>query len=619
MKYGYHVVFLFILVFFSIVTGVATAQTVSDADSVDVHYPVSYDLRDYGYITSVKDQGEYSTCWAFAAVSAMESNLLKSGTIKNPKSIDLSELQLAYYMHNRDGVTHGSGSPISSLSGLKGDYVLLDYGQVDKRYGILDSGQRNFAVLSQVTSGIGLVTENVLPYSKASSINNGLRISTDYATDYNRYLVTEAALVSGSDRDAVKDCIITYGAGVMSYYDEEDNYRTSHDGTATYQKESKDTNHCVVIVGWDDTFSRNNFYDVPEGDGAWLVKNSWGTYWGDSGYFWISYYDAVLIDEIIIFYGVTPFSFQDTSLYQYDGSGDTYYYLSTEAGEYFEEMDGMVVGIMKNCFTATETQVIDAVSFTTYNPDLSYEVKITTDSGIVEQVMGNTKHSGYVTVQLDYPVVVSRNEGFEVSVLLKADSDTVNIFGDVGLSLPVDECSSYTMKNEDGAEYQETWYSYSEPGQSYIYDFWYHEWVDISENGKSNMRVKAFGHDWTETYSASEISGNLGVGDAVSLVLEKDGEVYQGEHRWVLADELFSSNDSSVENIDGVWYFTASETLHTKNGKVVILALVPLDGGKEVIVAAVTASVPSSKVTSPTPLLGILVALIIVAVIIRRK
>lgn len=274
---------------------------------------------------------------------------------------------------------------------------------------------------------------------------------------------------------------------------------------------------------------------------------------------------------------------------------------------------------MKNCFTATETQVIDAVSFTTYNPNLSYEVKITTDSGIVEQVMGNTKYSGYVTVQLDYPVVVSRNEGFEVSVLLKADSDTVNIFGAAGLSLPVDVYSNRTLKYKDGTEYQKIWHSYSEPGQSYIYNFKYQEWVDISEDGMSNMRVKAFGHDWTEIYSASEISGNLNVGDAVSLVLEKDGEVYQGEQRWVLADELFSSTDSSVENVDGVWYFTASETLHTKNGNAVILALVPLDSGKEVIVASVTVSVPSSKVTSPAPLLGVFASLIIVAVIIRRK
>lgn len=62
MKRGFHVIFLFILVFVSIVTGVAAAQTTSGADPVDVNYPVSYDLRDYGHITSVKDQYEYGTC-----------------------------------------------------------------------------------------------------------------------------------------------------------------------------------------------------------------------------------------------------------------------------------------------------------------------------------------------------------------------------------------------------------------------------------------------------------------------------------------------------------------------------------------------------------------------------
>jgi C1A family cysteine protease len=52
-----------------------------------------------------------------------------------------------------------------------------------------------------------------------------------------------------------------------------------------------DINHGVSIVGWDDSFSRENFpvSNQPDGDGAWIVRNSWGPGWGDGGYFYMSY------------------------------------------------------------------------------------------------------------------------------------------------------------------------------------------------------------------------------------------------------------------------------------------------------------------------------------------
>ena len=50
----------------------------------------------------------------------------------------------------------------------------------------------------------------------------------------------------------------------------------------------------MVIVGWDDSYPRRNFgarYGRPPGNGAFLVRNSWGASFGDGGYFWVSYYD----------------------------------------------------------------------------------------------------------------------------------------------------------------------------------------------------------------------------------------------------------------------------------------------------------------------------------------
>ena len=52
--------------------------------------------------------------------------------------------------------------------------------------------------------------------------------------------------------------------------------------------------HGVLIIGWDDNYSKDNFYyEKPENDGAWLVLNSWGTSWGNNGTAWISYDDSL--------------------------------------------------------------------------------------------------------------------------------------------------------------------------------------------------------------------------------------------------------------------------------------------------------------------------------------
>ena len=80
---------------------------------------------------------------------------------------------------------------------------------------------------------------------------------------------------------------------------------TSAAADAAYFDESTDAYYCwgdepfdhaVTVVGWDDRFSRDRFLEghEPPGDGAFLVRNSWGTSFGDGGYFWVSYYDTCI-------------------------------------------------------------------------------------------------------------------------------------------------------------------------------------------------------------------------------------------------------------------------------------------------------------------------------------
>lgn len=79
---------------------------------------------------------------------------------------------------------------------------------------------------------------------------------------------------------------------------------------------SKRFDHAVTIVGYDDTVSKNKFSMKPKHDGAWIVKNSWGTHANDAGYFYLSYDQPV--NAVVAYQYMAKDTYENN--YFYDGS-----------------------------------------------------------------------------------------------------------------------------------------------------------------------------------------------------------------------------------------------------------------------------------------------------------
>ncbi|MCF0227178.1 MAG: hypothetical protein HUK28_07745, partial [Methanobrevibacter sp.] len=207
-----------------------------------------------------------------------------------------------------------------------------------------------------------------------------------------------------TDNYAIKEAVIKYGAVCADYY--HDDYCYNYNTYGYYCNYQPGINHAITIVGWDDNYSKDNFRVAPPGDGAYIVKNSWGPYFGDGGYFYISYYDASLFqsgDRNPTFTFVFNESQRFNRNYQYDISGvSNFIYTNRNDVTYY------------NQFTSTTDDFLAA--FSTYFLDnVNYEASIyvnnqlkTTKSGI--------SNVGYQTINLDEVVPISKGDVFKVSL-----------------------------------------------------------------------------------------------------------------------------------------------------------------------------------------------------------
>ena len=215
---------------------------------------------------------------------------------------------------------------------------------------------------------------------------------------------------SATDNADLKWAVMTYGAVYTSMCWSAAAFRDS--SAAYYYAGSSSPNHAVTLVGWDDSYQASGFVSRPPGPGAFLVRNSWGTSFGQDGYFWVSYYDTEFAVDNAVFAGAEPAAASER-IYQHDPLGWVASYRPSGAAD-------PSTAWFAAAYTAAEAGTLTAAGFYATAPNAVYEVRVAESvDGIRDAAVsatGTLAVPGYHTVALDAPVATSAGQRLVIAV-----------------------------------------------------------------------------------------------------------------------------------------------------------------------------------------------------------
>ena len=437
-------------------------------------YPETYDLRDKGYVTPVKFQNPFGTCWGFAAIAAAESSILSAGIAQedglDASTLDLSEKHLAYFVSrpvsDPNNPQYGEGTHAAD------DVTLAD---------LFNGGGQTFFATSFFASGMGPNLESrdpILEYKGKNgwtekitvngkvinycyddeddwSIPEEWRFKQSYVLKESYMLPSPAHLEEIEDEEswettyeytynpegteAIKE-MLTEGRAVQIGFCADTSIPSQEIGDGIYISKnwahytyntSEMPNHAVTIVGWDDNYSKSNFIEghEPPENGAWLVKNSWGSEeeafpnkgpgWGleneeglHTGYFWLSYYDPTLSTPEAL-------EFEKSNV-------DKNYNIDEHDFMPVSDISGAVLEgktMMANVFKAEECETLEQVSCETTTPGtkvkseiylLPKDFKSPVDGKLMDTIEGTYELGGFHKMALNTPFIIQKGQYYAI-------------------------------------------------------------------------------------------------------------------------------------------------------------------------------------------------------------
>ena len=425
-------------------------------NTIDVtNLPARFDSRDWGWVTPVRNQGDMGACWSFGITGAIESSILKATGI----SYDLSEnnmqnSMLQYSKYGRKGAIEGA----SFIQGL--EYAVSWFGVFPSDYDVYDE----LGKLSPlIASGENIDIFDVISVNPRSNF---------------------------TDNDALKRAILKCGAISFGYghFDEREGIENTfnYETNAYYQNVSSDMNHLVTCVGWDDNYPASNFLITPPGDGAFIVKNSWGDDWGENGYFYISYYDISAMFHAYA-YGFLMVNDENYSNVYQNMIGGTYF------------VNNFTTAAMIN-FESLGNELISGVGSFFFEDGENYTIEVYVNGVLMHGETGSVDFAGYNTIKLIKEVPVKENDKFTIKLL------------------------------KNGIPYAGDSRSHIEPNTTFLE--YMGEWADVSEANVSiflkvyTKDLPIFTQDLVKIYkNDSKFEANIGVANQ-TVTFEINGGVY---------------------------------------------------------------------------------------------
>ncbi|MBQ3544147.1 MAG: cell surface protein [Lachnospiraceae bacterium] len=332
-------------------------------------FPYKYSYEDIQRVPMVGNQGNLGTCWAFAALTALSSTVMPKENL----------------VFSVDHMTLNNSFAVGQSVG--GDYSMA---------------------MAYLLAWQGPVLEKDDPYGDGISNNNIKPVKH----------VQEAQIIEAKDYETIKKMIFKYG-GVQSSF-----YAYSLDknmgGTRYYNSETNSycyignnkPNHDIVIIGWDDSYPKENFNTNVENDGAFICRNSWGADFGNNGNFYISYYDTNIGVHNVVYTKVEEPDNYD-NIYQTDLCGYIGQLGYNKESSYFA-----------NVYTAKEDEELMAVGFYATGIDTEYSIYVCEDFKDVSSLAkrsnpvmtGKVKNSGYYTIRLDNKIKILKDRKYAIIV-----------------------------------------------------------------------------------------------------------------------------------------------------------------------------------------------------------
>lgn len=439
----------------------------------------------------IKDQQQTGSCWAFAALSSLETNLAlnnyKNGA-NTSKVYDFSERHMEY-----------STSRVFENNQINS----LGYNRT-----VGSGGNWDFAS-SYLTTGMGAIDESEMEFINDENIINISEIQGKTVTsqvydtvefpDYNDSILTETE--ANEVKNQIKYHIQNYGSvfGCVKAGSFAGSLSPVSDTTGALAIWGGFADHAVSIVGWDDNYAVSNWdefddHEKPTNPGAWIVRNSWGTEYGKDGYIYVSYEDDHISGSLSGIIKATN-SVEYDNLYQYDQYYPNYKYFSFEDQVMF-----------CNVFTksSNETEYLTQVSLhipeacvckVYVNPNGTEKSKEALQPVLLKAGESETfNNTGYHTLEFAKPIELTSNQ-FTVAIEMCSGEGSNHI--SCVESSSYEESPYYSVVNiETGKSFLLDTYDwqYMTDDGVHVYDYDWSGWEDMAtfENHPCHSTIKAF-------------------------------------------------------------------------------------------------------------------------------